>query len=162
MKRLLVQNNLYLLKKHDIFQGAEILYAPVYHTDTQLHFFKNRFAELGKAFPHVSWCERAELEDFDLALSWDALYEEAAFGARIYPEQNRLFSTLNFELPKTFTPFRKLAEARLPDLFLDAVTPWDSEVLRELDYYFHEKCLPLTYLDTRNELTGRDGSMPRC
>ena len=158
MQLLLVQNNLYLLKKHAFFQGAAVLYAPVYHSSIQLQFFKARFLELKKLAPDARWCEHAELQDFEVALAWDATFEEDAFGARIYPEQNRLFSSLPFELPETFTPFRKIAEEILPDLYPDAVVPWDEEVGHELHYYFKEKCLPLTYLDTRNELTGRDGS----
>ena len=158
MQRLLVQNNLYLLKKYAFLQGADTLYAPIYYSNIQLEFFKRRFSELKKIIPNARWCEHVEIQDFDVALSWDAKFEEDAFGVRIYPEQNRLFSALPFQLPPTFTPFKKLADEILPDFYSDAVVPWDTDVIRELDYYFREKSLPLTYLDTRNELTGRDGS----
>jgi deoxyribodipyrimidine photo-lyase len=158
MQRLLVQNNLYLLKKYAFFEGAKILYAPIYHGPLQLEFFKKRFAELKKINSFVLWCEHAEIQDFDVALAWDAKFEVDAFGSRIYPEQNRLFASLPFELPETFTPFRKLSEEILPDFFPDAVLPWDADVIQELVYYFREKRLPLSYLETRNELTGRDGS----
>ncbi len=158
MQRILVQNNLYLLKKHAHLESTEILYAPIYYTQNQLDFFQKRFSELKKLFPTAQWSEHVEEQDFDVALSWDAIYEINAFGARIYPEQNRLFSSLPFDLPETFTPFRKLAEEILPDFYSGAVLPWDSEVADELNYYFREKKLPASYLDTRNELTGRDGS----
>jgi deoxyribodipyrimidine photolyase len=158
MQRLLVQNNLYLLMKYKHLQSTEVLYAPVYYGESQLAFFKKRFTELQKVVPTVRWCEYAEDQDFDVALSWDATYERNAFGVKIYPEQNRLFSSLPFDLPMTFTPFRKLAEEILSDTYSDAVPPWDAEVIKELDYYFRDKKLPLTYLETRNELTGRDGS----
>lgn len=158
MQRLLVQNNLYLLKKYEHLRSSDVSYAPVYYSPLQYEFFQRRWTELKKILPAIRWCEYAEDKDFDVALSWDAEYETNAFGAKIYPEQNRLFSSLPFELPKTFTPFRKLAEEILPAFYRDAVSPWDSEVIRELDYYFREKKLPLTYIETRNELTGRDGS----
>lgn len=158
MQRLLVQNNLYLLLKYDHLRSTEVLYAPIAYSKIQRDFSKRRLTELQKIIPTAKWCEYAEENDFDVALSWDALYENNAFGATIYPEQNRLFSALPFKLPATFTPFRILAEERLPKSFPDAVAPWDSDVIRELDYYFREKNLPLTYIETRNELTGRDGS----
>lgn len=158
MQRLIVQNNLYLLKKYEHLRSSEILYAPVYYSDVQLKFFNKRFTELQRIFPKAKWCEYAEGMDYDVALSWDATFENDAFGARIYPEQNRLFSSLPFDLPPTFTPFRKLAEEKLPASFPDAVIPWDTDVTRELDYYFRENSLPLTYIETRNELTGRNGS----
>jgi deoxyribodipyrimidine photo-lyase len=158
MQRLLVQNNLYLLKKHESLQGPHTLYAPIYHSGVQLQFFKRRFSELKKISPSVIWCEHVEIQDFDVALAWDAKFEEDAFGNRIYPEQNRLFSSLPFKLPSTFTPFKKLAEEILPEFYPEAIAPWDADVISELDYYFRENSLPLTYLETRNELTGRDGS----
>ncbi len=158
MQRLLVQNNLFLLKKYEFLRDAEVLYAPVYRSPPQLDFFRKRFSELQKFLPGVIWCEHAEEADFDVALSWDAEFETSAFGARIYPEQNRLFSSRPMKLPVTFTPFRQPAEDLLPEFFPDAVLPWDTEVKNELDYYFREKLLPATYIETRNEMTGRDGS----
>jgi deoxyribodipyrimidine photolyase len=158
MQRLLVQNNLYLLKKYDHLKSNKVLYAPVFYTDPQYVFFQKRFTELRKYNSSARWCEHAEEQDFDVALSWDAEFEKRAFGIKIYPEQNRLFSSLPFLVPEGFTPFRKLAELMLPPLYQDAVAPWDQVVILELEYYFRQKKLPLTYIETRNELTGRDGS----
>ncbi len=157
MKTLLVLNNFSSLKEFGCSQ-KKILFAPIFYSNLQKIFFQRRFEEIKKIAPQAKWCESVEEDEFDLVFSWDAAYEQKAFKNKIYPRQNRLFDDLPFDLPETFTPFYKLALPFLPDLYQNAVEPWDQEVLNELDYYFKEKKLPHTYLETRNELTGRDGS----
>lgn len=157
MKTLLVLNNFFLLKEHH-YSYDNILFAPIFHSNLQKEFHLNRFKEIQKIAPKAVWCEVASYEEIDLVLSWDALYERRAFKEKIYPAQNRLFSSLEFELPKTFTPFFKEAISLLPAFYENAIAPWDSEVKEEIQYYFHEKKLASTYFETRNELTGRDGS----
>lgn len=154
---ILVQNNLFLLPALDL-PSAEILYAPIYHTRLQKNFIRKRFGELRAYHPRSKWCEAVEIQSFDLALAWDALYEKNAFVGKLHPRQNHLFDQLPFELPKSFTPFHVQAQRFLPILFPTAIPPYDREVIAELDYYFREKLLPHTYLETRNDLTGRDGS----
>jgi deoxyribodipyrimidine photo-lyase len=156
MARLLVQNNLFWVST--IPSENEILFAPVYYSRNQFQYHQSRFTQLKKRFKQVKWVEAIDDDDFDHALAWNALYEKSAFGPKLLPVQNRLFDQLPFELPASFTPFRILAEKHLPAQFSDAVTPWDDEVLRELTYYFEQNRLPLTYLDTRNALIGRDNS----
>lgn len=158
MQRLLVQNNLYLLKKYEHLRTDHLFYAPIYHTSVQYEFYQRRFQELKKLVPKATWCEYAEDRDFDVALSWDAEYEQRAFGAKIYPEQNRLLSDLPFDLPPTFTPFWKKLEPLLPESYPEAISPWDGDVITELDFYFRKTTLPQTYAETRNEMTGRNGS----
>jgi deoxyribodipyrimidine photo-lyase len=155
--RLLLQNNLFLLATLDL-QETEVIYAPIYYSELQHNFLRQRFEELKKIAPHLRWTEEIDEDEFDLALAWDALYEQNAFGKKLHPGQNRLFSSLPFDLPESFTPFRIKTEKYLPKFYAEAVFPWDSEVKSELDYYFRQKHLPLTYLDTRNELVSRDGS----
>jgi len=157
MKRILVQNNFYILPTFDLNE-CEILFAPKYFSKIQFDFYKKRFHELTKICKKISWVDSVEENDFDITLSWNAIYEKRAFGLKIDQRQNRLFSTLPFKLPQTFTPFRQLAERYLPASFDEAIIPWDQEIRQEFDYYFREKKLPLTYLETRNEMTGRDGS----
>ena len=157
MQKILVQNNLAGLRKFDL-HSVEILYAPIYYSKIQLSFFQERFNEIKKIAPLARWSEELSFEDFDQALALDALYEKFAFKEKLIPFQNRLFFEIPFELPKSFTPFKKLIEPHLPKLFENALEPWDSRVKAELTYYFDENKLPLGYLNTRNEMTGRDGS----
>lgn len=157
MKRILVQNNFHCLSAYAP-SDVRILFAPKYFCQIQKSFFERRFQEIKAHYPDATWVTEVSPEDFDIALSWDASYEKKAFGERLSGKQNRLFDELPFNLPESFTPFRQLAEKYLPPHFPEAVVPSDREVLAELDYYFRFKKLPSTYLETRNELTGRDGS----
>jgi deoxyribodipyrimidine photolyase len=155
--RLLIQNNLFLLP--DFCQEkTKLFYAPAYFSENQKTFFKTRFKHLKKIYPSIEWIEKIAEDEFDMALAWDAYYEKKAFGNKLNPNQNRLFSNLPFPVPESFTPFRLSAEKCLPLRFEAAKTPKDEELKRELNYYFREKYLPLSYLETRNELLGRDGS----
>jgi deoxyribodipyrimidine photolyase len=155
--RILIQNNLFLLPTLDQ-EKMRLFYAPKYSSQNQKAFFKKRFENLKKKYPAVKWTEDISDDDFDIALAWDALYEKRAFQNKLYPIQNRLFSSLPFPVPETFTPFRQMADKWLPSFYKDALAPWDDEVKGELDYYFRKKRLALSYLETRNELSGRDGS----
>ncbi len=157
MKRILAQNNFFLLTQFDLNQ-TEVLFTPKYYSIHQKNFFKKRFISLSFIAPHLKWVETIPENEFDVALAWDAINEKKALGEKLDPIQNRLFSSLPFKLPESFTPFRQLAEVHLPSLFNSATPPWDEEIKKELHYYFVEKKLPLTYLDTRNEMLGRDGS----
>jgi deoxyribodipyrimidine photo-lyase len=158
MQRVLIQNNLYLLDKYDFLRNARLCYAPVFRSPPQRAFFLRRFAELKRRFPQIEWTESISDQDYDVALAWDAAFEQKAFGVRIYPEQNRLFAELPFETPNTFTPFRDKALKLLPASYPAAVSPADADVQRELKFYFRERRLPLTYLETRNQMVGREGS----
>ncbi len=157
MRRILVQNNFFLLTPFDLNQ-TEVLFAPKYKSTIQKDFFKRRFNALSLIAPHLKWVESISENEFDVALAWDAFYEKKTFGNKLDPIQNRLFSSLPFKLQESFTPFRQLAEVHLPLLFNSATPPWDEEIKKELHYYFVDKKLPLTYLNTRNEMLGRDGS----
>jgi deoxyribodipyrimidine photolyase len=157
MMKILAQNNLFALGDFDL-SNSLVYYCPINYSLVQKKFFARRFEQLKKIAPQAVWCESILEEDFDVALSWDATFENNAFGAKIYPRQNRLFDSLPFEISETFTDFRFKAEKNLPLEYPYAVPPWDDEVRRELDYYFKQKKLPLTYLETRNQLVGRDGS----
>lgn len=157
MQNILAQNNIFALNEFDLSKSI-VHYAPVYYSELQKRFFLRRFDQLKYIAPNLKWCEFIEEHEYDIALSWDAHFEKRAFGRKIYPRQNRLFDQIPFEITETFTSFRQLAEKILPSVFDNAVTPWDRDVKHELDYYFNQKKLPLTYLETRNELTGRDGS----
>jgi deoxyribodipyrimidine photo-lyase len=157
VQKILVLNNLAALKNFDL-EITEVLYAPLFFSALQRSFFRDRFDGLKRIAPHLKWCQQIEEDGFDSVLALSALNERRAFKEKLLPAQNRLFTTLPFDLPKTFTPFKKLIEKELPASFSDAHEPWDPEVVGELAYYFEEKKLPLTYLDTRNEMTGRDGS----
>ena len=157
MRQILVQNNFFILTQFDLNQ-TELLFAPKYNSSLQKDFYKRRFNALSLIAPHLKWVESMPENEFDVALAWDAIYEKKTFGNKLDPIQNRLFSSLPFKLPQSFTPFRQLAEVHLPSLFNSATPPWDEEIKKELHYYFVEKKLPLTYLNTRNEMLGRDGS----
>ena len=157
MKVILAQNNFYLLPSLTLVQ-LEVLYSPIFYSNLQKQFWEKRFQELTKIIPHIRWDKDIQKDQFDIVLAWDAWNEKKEFGSKLYPKQNRLFPSLPFVLPESFTPFRNLAEKYLPTSFKEAVPPWDEEIKKELHYYFYEKKLPLTYLDTRNEMLGRDGS----
>lgn len=94
----------------------------------------------------------------DKVLAWNAFNEKKKFKNQLLPNQNRLFENFTGENLNSFSQFRKKVEPILPDYFEDAITPNDSILLEELDYYFHQKKLPETYLATRNEMVGRDYS----
>jgi deoxyribodipyrimidine photo-lyase len=157
LKRIIAQNNFFHLTQFDLNQ-SEVLFSPKYNSSHQKDFFKRRFNALSVIAPHLKWVESISDYEFDVVLAWDAHDEKKMFGKKLKSIQNRLFSTLPFKLPESFTPFRQLAEVQLPSLFNSATPPWDDEIKKELHYYFVEKKLPLTYLDTRNEMLGRDGS----
>lgn len=157
MKTLLVVNNFFLIKRHD-FLNCKILFAPLFHSNLQKQFHLQRLKEIQKIAPQAQWCETVDFEEIDSVLSWDALYELNAFKNKRDSRQNRLFTNLPFDLPATFTPFFQRAISLLPNFYEDAIAPWDSDVQDEIKYYFKEKKLPSTYFETRNELTGRDGS----
>lgn len=157
-KRLIIQNNIYLLPK--IAKNYDsILYAPIYKSNVQKVFFEKRFDEIRNKFNEVVWTEEIEsIEATDDFLSWDAIYEKEAFGDNILKTQNRLFDKLDFEVKDSFTNFRKKAESSIPEYFANVNIPYDREVLDELNYYFEKNKLALTYFETRNDLLGRDFS----
>jgi len=155
--RLLVRNHLHLLASLPT-ADAEVVYAPAVNSPSQEVFFRRRFEELRRAIPQASWEPATTREDFDLVLAWDAPDERRRFGDKVTRDQNRLFDTTPHPIPEGFTPFRIQAEKVLPKHFPEARPPLDREVQAELDYYFRQKRLPLTYLDTRNQMLGRDGS----
>ncbi|MBY0515442.1 MAG: hypothetical protein K2P81_00935 [Bacteriovoracaceae bacterium] len=157
MRRILVQSNLFCLKEFDL-EECQIYYAPIYFSAIQKQHFLKRFEQLKKMVPHAFWCESIEEHDYDVCLTRDATYEKRAFGDKIYPRQNLLFDTIAFGIPETFTEFRHKVEKLLPENYPNAVEPWDEEVKGEIHYYFDQKKLPLTYFETRNQMTGRDGS----
>lgn len=157
MSTILIKNNSIFLYSYDFNQDS-FFYAPYFHSSIQMRFWEKRFEELTKIIPHIRWDKDIQKDQIDTVLAWDAWNEKKAYGVKLYPKQNRLFSSLPFDLPESFTPFRNLAEKYLPPYFKEAISPWDEEIKKELHYYFHEKKLPLTYLDTRNEMLGRDGS----
>lgn len=154
---ILLQNNFSFLLDFDLSQ-VNVLFAPIYHSHNQRLFFETRFRELKKITQRITWIDELEEEDFDKAIAWDAMYEKRAFGQKLYSRQNRLFSSLPFTVTDGFTSFRDLSIKHLPNMFPEAIAPYDCEVQKELDYYFEEKKLPLSYLTTRNDLIGRDSS----
>lgn len=157
VKTILAKNNFFLLPSFSIDQ-LEVLYSPRFYSNLQKEFWEKHFDELAKVSTRVKWENDVQMSQIDIVISWDAWNEKKEYGTKLYPKQNRLFASLPFEMPESFTPFRQLAEKYLPPLFKEAVPPWDKKIQNELHYYFNERKLPLTYLETRNEMLGRDGS----
>lgn len=157
MKQIFAQNNFIFLNEFDLNQTI-ITFCPKYYSENQKSFYYKRFLELSHIAPNINWPEEVNVSKAEVVLSWDALFENKTFGSKIYTKQNRLFSHLPFNLPESFTPFRILAEKHLPKMYHNPITPWDHEIKNEIVYYFQTKKLPLTYLETRNQMIGRDGS----
>ena len=156
-KRLIVQNNLFYLPQ---IAGDydEIIYVPIYKSLIQKDFFVERFSYLKDNFKNVSWAGELELNETDAVLAWDALFEKQAFGKHLLPIQNRLLTKQSFDVTGPFTKFRKMVEPTLPEFYDDAITPFDKEVIEQLEYYFEKEKLASSYFETRNELVGRDFS----
>lgn len=155
-KRLFILNNCCFIEKifHDY---DEVYYCPLFFSQNQKDFSIERYNSLKSLF-NINWCEDFELLENDRVLAWNCTNEVNTFGDKLLPYQNRLFTTLDFEVGNSFTSFRKKAEKRLPDYFDDAITPIDKNVIKEIDYYFKNDSLPLNYFDTRNGVVGRDYS----
>ena len=156
-KRLIVLNNPCLIPKTKC-KYDRILYAPLYKSLKQKESFQRIFTELKVYYPKIEWCEDIESLPSDHVLSWDASYERRCFGDQILGYKNRLFDTINFEIENSFTSFRKQAEKRLPPFYEDAISPVIKDVQIEIDYYFNQSTLPLTYFDDRNGMVGRNYS----
>lgn len=156
MKAIIVENNLFALAKMDLDE-KQVFFSPRYNSVIQEKFWRSRYDELLKLIPNLIWGEAPQESVVESVLALDALYEKKKYGTKLAQQQNRLFDFCSFNL-KSFTPFRIQAEGALPAYYADAVAPWDQNVIDEIHYYFHLKRLPLTYLETRNELVGRDGS----
>ena len=156
-KRLIMLNNVCFLAKFSTLYD-EILYSPIFRSTVQKSFFKECFESIKQKYPLVIWAEDVEIENTDEILAWDADHEIKAFGDSILPFQNRLFSSIDFELKGSFTSFKKMAEELLPDKFTDFIEPFNQKLILDLNYYFDEKKLAATYFETRNGLLGRDFS----
>ncbi len=156
MDKILVKNNLFAITSFDLNQ-TEVYFSPEFSSVAQETFWRERFDELSLIAPHLKWMDQVSLEDVTSIFALDAFYERTLFGPKLDKRQNRLLDSCPFPL-RGFTPFKIHAEVALPDYYQNTVAPWDQKLIEELDYYFHQKKLPLTYLETRNELTGRDGS----
>jgi len=155
-KKLVVKNHPFMLAK--LYSDYDLItYAPIIHTKVQEVFFKKHFLEIKKVYPKVSWQEEQESESCD-ALAWFAYDEEKKYGDSLLMHSNRLVDDLPFDIPDSFTAFRKKIEPDLPKRYDDAIAPYTETVKSELDYYFREKKLASTYFKTRNGLVGRDFS----
>ncbi len=139
-------------------QFEQIHYSPLYKSKNQLKYFEKRYKCLARKFKTIRWSENFELTPGDRVLSWDSSDEIKIFGNQILPHQNRLFDQLPFDCPEGFTPFREKVEALLPEIYEDAVCPFDKEIDRELHYYFCDAKLARSYFETRNGLMGRNYS----
>lgn len=87
---------------------------------------------------------------------WNAHDELQEFQSHHWLGQNRLLNDLPFEVPDSFTSFRKKVELILPDFFEQAFVCEHPLIIDELDWYFHETTLPSNYFETRNALLGRE------
>ena len=155
-KTIVVKNHVFLLpeleKKYD-----RIIYAPSINSDVQEAFFQKAYDEIKELIPKTEWDIKDIPNDSDY-LAWDAHDENRFFKNKRLPYQNRLFDDLTFDIPDSFTAFRKKAEKVLPLKFENTRKPFMESVQKELDYYFNEKKLASTYFKTRNGLVGRDFS----
>jgi deoxyribodipyrimidine photolyase len=131
----------------------EIIYAPIYKSKVQKDFFTKRYNELKKQFHSIKFVEQLELKEKDIVIAWDAIYEQDAFGKHLAPNQNRLFTKLDFTFKDSFTSFRNNAEKFLPDIFADTVSPVDQEAIDCINFYF-ENNFASQYFETRNQMLG--------
>jgi hypothetical protein len=156
-RRLIILNNVFFLDRlSDSYD--EVFYAPIFRSTIQKDFYKECYNEIKMKYPFINWSENVELIKGDKVLSWNAENEQQAFGESILPFQNRLLENLDFEIKGSFTNFKKKVELVLPEKFSKFSVPYDKNLIKELNYYFDDKKLALTYFETRNELIGRDFS----
>lgn len=156
-KRLIILNNpVFLNTLYDHYD--EILYAPIFKSFLQKERYLFTYDELKINYPKIKWTEDFELEASDHILAWRAYNEKKVFGEHILNLKNRLFDHIDFVVPESFTAFRKIAEKKLPTLFIDAIAPNCDSVIKHLDYYFNQKKLPSTYFNDRNGMVGKDFS----
>jgi len=146
-------------------KSSSYVFCPDEHSPIQREFFKKRARSLQKHLqlggaetsfePNQAHKYAANSER---CFTWDAVEELRIFRSKIANSmQNRLLDYLPFECQDVFTPFRKKAELLLPDHYPEAIAPFDEAVIARLDRYFSSD-LPLTYLDTRNQMMGEDFS----
>ena len=157
LNRLIILNNpCFLPKIAKDYQ--QIIYAPLFKNEIQKKQFEKIYKEIITFYPTTLWAEDIELLPNDHVLAWDASFECKVFGKHILNIKNRLFDRLDFDIPESFTAFRKKVEKKLPKRFSDVMSPFTSDVKYELDYYFEKTKLPLTYFEDRNQMVGRDFS----
>ena len=160
---MIIVNNNIALSYEALEKDQVARFAPTVLSNNQSRFFGKRYVELKNHYPLLEYCPITDFRELsfdqgDKIFAWDAHDEKKVFASSLDPNQNRLFLSLSFEMPLSFTPFRKKAETCLPDLYVDAIAPKDTEVVKELDYYFSEPKRVMTYFKTRNEMVGRDFS----
>ena len=156
MKNIIVASDFYVLPKV-CGPGDNVYFHVSVSTEQRKKFFNKRYLGLKQ---HLNECNLIIGEG-----PLDSLYlgPRAWIEINKYPNfydqgQNRLFKELPFPIGNNFTSFRKRAEHLLPVAFENAIKPFDKEVLSEIDYYFYQTTLPLTYFQERNGLVGRDYS----
>lgn len=135
-------------------------YSPNFHSQPQRFFFERRFEQIKKICPDIVFQpNKKSCELNGKVFAWDAEYELRQFGECLVENaQNRLASRLSFDCPDSFSAFRRKLEPHLPDHFNDAIEPTDKDVKNDIDFYFDNKRLPHSYLETRNQLTGKNFS----
>ena len=151
---LIINTN--ILQALSNLQENHITYAPVIKSEPQSYYHKRRYQQILKRYPEASYTELGnikEVEDADKYALWDTTYEAQKNNI----PQNRLFNYFE-DIPEGFTPFKKLAEKKLPKFFDDAITPFDEDVIEQLDYYFWDQKLAHTYFETRNGMLHRNDS----
>lgn len=136
-----------------------VIYSPVVKSEPQKLFYQKRFSELKKRYTSIKFSPIHDIQNLIESTQysiWDSWHEKQSVGDSSF-SQNRLFDSFE-DIPEGFTPFKKIAEKRLPMLFDNVLAPYDQEVIDELDYYFDEKKLAHHYFNTRNGMLHRNDS----
>ncbi len=157
MSRLIIQNQIYLLpelaESYD-----ELLYAPIYKSRVQKRFVEGLYLELKQFFPSLKFITDLQINTEDHVLSTNATYEKRAFGNHLLAYENRLLDELPFDIPNSFTSFRKKVEPLLPHLFEKVRVPFLKNIREAIDSYFSNPEVVLNYFNTRNALIGENYS----
>ena len=131
----------------------KFVFCPDVDAKVQKEFYGQRLVYLKEKIDQID--VEKPIEKADL-LGVNSFNENKKFN--VLEHQNRVFHSLPFDCPEGFTSFRKKAEPLLPGRYDQEIIPWDGDVIKEIDYYFHQTKLPSTYFNDRNGLVGRDYS----